>query len=109
MICIHCGKQIAEDSSYCNLCGSRQHSPFRSKLLTRSSTDSKIAGVCGGIGEYFGVDSTIVRLIWLVLSVFPGGIVGGVIAYTLAWIVIPASTGEKTVAEVPFKAHAKAS
>jgi phage shock protein C len=109
MICVHCGKQIVEESSYCNFCGSRQRPSFRSKLLTRSSADSKIAGVCGGIGEYFGVDPTIVRLIWLALSVFPGGIVGGVVAYILAWIVIPVSTAEKTVAEVPLKVHAKAS
>lgn len=109
MICVHCGKQIVEESSYCNFCGSRQRSQFRSKLLTRSSADSKIAGVCGGIGEYFGVDPTIVRLIWLALSVFPGGIVGGVVAYILAWIVIPVSTAEKTVADVPLKVHAKAS
>lgn len=108
MICVHCGKQIVDQSSYCNFCGSRQHSPSRSKLLTRSSADSKIAGVCGGIGEYFGVDPTIVRLIWLALSVFPGGIVGGVVAYLLAWIVIPVSTPVKTIAEVPLKAHAKA-
>jgi phage shock protein C len=66
-------------------------------------------GVCGGIGEYFGIDPTIIRVIWLALSVFPGGIVGGVIAYGLAWIVIPVSTAEMTVAEVPLKAHAKAS
>lgn len=109
MICVHCGKQIAEDSSYCNFCGSRQRSSLRSKLLTRSSTDSKVAGVCGGIAEYFGIDATIVRLMWLALSVFPGGIIGGVVAYFLAWIVVPVSTGEKTVAEVPLKAHAKAS
>ena len=109
MICVRCGKQIAEESSYCNFCGSRQRSSLRSKLLSRSSTDSQIAGVCGGIAEYFGVDATIVRLIWLALSVFPGGIVGGVVAYLLAWIVIPVSTRVKTIAEVPLKPHAKAS
>jgi phage shock protein C len=109
MTCVHCGKQIAQDSSYCNFCGSRQRPSLRSKLLTRSSTDSKLAGVCGGIAEYFGVDATIVRLIWLALSVFPGGIVGGLVAYLLAWIVIPVSAPVKTVAEVPLKPIAKAS
>jgi len=109
MICVHCGKQIVEESSYCNFCGSRQRPAVLSKVLTRSVNDSKIAGVCGGIGEYFGVDATIVRLIWLALSVIPGGIVGGVLAYILAWIVIPVSTPVKTVAEMPAKPMAKAS
>src|SRR5689334_20089564 len=99
MTCVNCGKQIVEESSYCNFCGSRQRRSSGSKLLTRSATDSKIAGVCGGIAEYFGVDATIVRLIWLALSVVPGGIVGGVLAYILAWIVIPVSTPIRTVAE----------
>jgi phage shock protein C len=109
MICVHCGKQIVEESSYCNFCGSRQRRSFASKLLTRSSTDSKIAGVCGGLGEYFGVDATIVRLIWLALSVVPGGILGGIFAYILAWIVIPASAPAKAeaAAELPLKPVAK--
>jgi phage shock protein C len=54
-----------------------------------SSTDSKIAGVCGGIAEYFDVDSTIVRLVWAVLSIVPGGFVGGIAAYVVAWLIMP--------------------
>ena len=46
----------------------------------RSATDSKIAGVCGGLAEYLGVDSTIVRLFWAVLAVVPGALVGGIVA-----------------------------
>jgi phage shock protein C len=89
VVCLFCGTQIAEQSSYCNFCGARQCASYRAKRLTRSSVDCKIAGVCAGIAEYFSVDPTIVRLIWLALSVFPGGIVGGIVAYSLAWIVIP--------------------
>jgi phage shock protein C len=59
------------------------------RRLVLSSTDSKIAGVCGGIAEYFNVDPTVVRLLWAVLSVVPGGFVGGILAYLFAWIVIP--------------------
>lgn len=57
--------------------------------LVRSTTDRKIAGVCGGLAEYLGVDSTIVRLVWVVLSIYPGAIVCGVLAYVIAWLVIP--------------------
>ena len=54
--------------------------------LYRSQSDKKIAGVCGGIAEYFNIDPTIVRLLWLIL-VFCFG--GGLVAYLLAVIVIP--------------------
>jgi phage shock protein C len=57
--------------------------------LRRSTTDVKIAGVCAGIAEYFTVDATLVRLAWALLTIFPGAIVLGVIAYAIAWIVIP--------------------
>jgi phage shock protein C len=57
--------------------------------LTRSVVDRKIAGVCGGLAEYLDVDSTVVRLVWAVLSVVPGAIVLGVGAYFAAWFIIP--------------------
>ena len=56
------------------------------KKLYRSRKDTKIAGVCGGIAEYFNVDSNIIRLL-AVLTIFFGG--GGIIAYITAWIIIP--------------------
>jgi phage shock protein C len=89
MYCSHCGREIVESSSYCSACGARQQTRVSYKQLTLSATDSKIAGVCGGIAEYLDVDPTVVRLIWLVLSIVPGGIVGGVVAYLVAWIIIP--------------------
>jgi phage shock protein PspC (stress-responsive transcriptional regulator) len=57
--------------------------------LTRSTTDKKIAGVCGGLAEYFGVDATPIRLLWVILSVLFGAVIGGVIAYAIAWLIIP--------------------
>ena len=56
------------------------------KRLYRSKKDRIIAGVCGGIAEYFDVDSTIIRLVWA-LSILFGG--AGILAYLLAWIIIP--------------------
>ena len=52
----------------------------------RSRTDEKIAGVCGGFAEYLEIDVTLVRLIWLA-ALFLGG--WGLIAYIVAWIVMP--------------------
>lgn len=54
--------------------------------LTRSSSDKVIAGVCGGLGRYFGIDPVIVRLIMVAL-VFAGGV--SILIYPILWLVIP--------------------
>ncbi|MTI71540.1 MAG: PspC domain-containing protein [Firmicutes bacterium] len=58
------------------------------KRLHLSSTDKKISGVCGGLAEYFEIDSTVIRLIWALLTVFSFA-VGGVVAYIVAAVIIP--------------------
>ena len=55
----------------------------------RSVSDRRLGGVCGGLGEFLGVDSTVIRLVWALLSIVPGAIVGGIVAYIIAWMVIP--------------------
>ncbi len=52
------------------------------------SRDKKIAGVCGGIAEYLDVDPTVVRLVWIILTIFTA-FVPGILAYLLAWAVMP--------------------
>ena len=56
------------------------------KKLYKSSTDKKLAGVCGGIAEYFNIDPTLVRLGWVVFCALGGS---GVLAYIVAAILIP--------------------
>jgi len=56
------------------------------KRLYRSRSDKKIAGVCGGMADYFGVDPVIPRLVWVLLALGAGA---GVLAYLICWIVIP--------------------
>lgn len=89
MYCAQCGREIADSCNFCSSCGGRQRQRTSQKQLTLSATDKKMAGVCGGIAEYLDVDPTIVRLVWVALSVVPGGFVGGALAYALAWIIIP--------------------
>jgi phage shock protein PspC (stress-responsive transcriptional regulator) len=60
-----------------------------SRRLTRSVRDRRWAGVCGGIAEHFGLDSTAVRLAWAILTVVPGAFIMGFAAYFLAWFIIP--------------------
>jgi phage shock protein C len=59
------------------------------RRLTRSTAHRRIAGVCGGLAEYFGVDATPVRLLWIIFSILFGAVIGGVIAYLVAWVIIP--------------------
>jgi phage shock protein C len=58
------------------------------KRLMLSRTDRKLAGVCGGIAEYFEMDSTIVRLLTAVIAVMTA-LFPVLIAYALAWLIIP--------------------
>ncbi len=72
--------------------------PDKQTRFTRSTTDRKIAGVCGGIAEYLAIDSTAVRVAWAVLAIVPGAIVLGVVAYLLAWFITPERPGSAMVA-----------
>ena len=64
------------------------------KRLARSETDKQLAGVCGGLADYFGVDATIVRLAAVILAIYPGAVIGGVIAYLIAWFIMPPGRDE---------------
>jgi len=59
--------------------------------LYRNTTNKVIAGVCSGLGEYFNVETTVVRLVWILLT-FLGG--AGVIGYILAYFIIPVKPNE---------------
>ena len=66
--------------------------PVAKRRVVRLQTDRKIAGVCAGLARYFELDVTVVRLLWVVLSIYPGAIILGVIAYAIAWFIIPPET-----------------
>jgi len=61
---------------------------LKGKKLLRSKRNRVMGGVCAGIGEYLGVDPTVVRLIWVVVTIFSGFFVG-ILAYIIAWAIIP--------------------
>jgi phage shock protein C len=102
MVCATCQKQIADGSNFCYNCGAQQPgatasnavpSPTR-KRLVRSTNDKKIAGVAAGLADYFDLDPTIIRLVWLLAILFAGT---GLIAYIILWIALPAGpTGVAT-------------
>ncbi len=59
---------------------------MKTKRLYRSSKERILGGVCGGLGEYFDIDPTVVRLLW-VLFALAGGM--GILFYFIAWFIIP--------------------
>ena len=56
------------------------------KKLYKSNTDKKLDGVCAGLGEFLGIDPTIIRLAWVIITLFAGA---GILAYIIAALVIP--------------------
>ena len=65
---------------------------FREKRLYRSRKDAWMGGVCGGIAEYFGIDSTLIRLGLILLGALGGS---GLVVYIIAWCVIPEAPKKK--------------
>lgn len=88
MFCPQCGKEYPQRVNFCCQCGTALSvpAPTKGKKLTRSRTDKKIAGVCGGFADYLELDVTLVRILWLMVAFFGGW---GVIGYLIAWIVMP--------------------
>ena len=62
------------------------------KRLYKSEDNRVLCGVCGGLGEYIGLDPTVVRILWVILSLAAGG---GIILYIIAAILIPSEPVEQ--------------
>ena len=87
MYCNYCGKVIQEDANVCAYCGKRVGAVVARRRLVRPRLGRKVAGVAAGFAEYFDLDVTLMRLVWLFAAIltFPVGIIG----YVIAWIVMP--------------------
>jgi phage shock protein PspC (stress-responsive transcriptional regulator) len=74
------------------------------KKLYRSETNRMLAGVCGGIGEYFNFDPTILRLLFVIFALWGGG---GLLAYIVCWIVIPTESSIKKTSDEVIKENSE--
>jgi phage shock protein C len=93
MVCPNCRKEIVDGSKFCYNCGTKLPAdaggaayPPPARRLMRSSRDKKIGGVCAGLADYFDLDPTIVRVVWLLSVLFAGT---GFFIYLILWIVLP--------------------
>jgi len=109
MFCTRCGTQNSDGTRFCTSCGASTEpgggnpgapgyaqgtmaSPYPSsapRRLRRVMSEKKIAGVCAGFAEYFEMDVTLVRLIWIAVVLIPPA--PGVIIYLVAWAILPKS------------------
>jgi phage shock protein C len=109
MYCCNCGKKLEDEARYCSVCGTarppvrppsgeeRQSAPLR-----RIREGKKIAGVCGGVARYFDIDVTLVRILWILVTIFPP--LPGIIAYIVCWIVMPEDPPALPAASNPLTA-----
>src|SRR5579859_1350624 len=104
MLCPKCQKEVAEGSKFCYNCGAQltsQAAPIAGgyaapvKRLMRSSRDKKLGGVCAGVADYFDLDPTLVRIVWL-LAVLCAG-TGGFL-YLILWIALPLAPAAQALA-----------
>ena len=93
MYCYNCGRELEDQARYCSMCGKERAStqtteaPHEPRSLRRIREGKKIAGVCGGVARYLDLDVTLVRIVWILVTIFPP--VPGLIAYIVCWIAMP--------------------
>ncbi len=102
MFCTKCGTELREQDKFCSACGAPTPKAVTGwgaagftgsgarpvEPLSRPMSQAKIAGVCAGFARHFGLDVTLVRVLWIVLAVWPVPLFG-LVGYLVAWIVMP--------------------
>jgi phage shock protein C len=71
--------------------------------LYRSRTDTMVAGVCGGLGQYLGIDPVLIRLFFVLLTLGGGS---GVLIYLICWVIIPLEGGDAIASGATMRAGA---
>jgi phage shock protein PspC (stress-responsive transcriptional regulator) len=85
--CPHCAEEIRVEAVKCRWCGSFVDGRALTRTWYRSHEQKRIAGVCGGLAEEFGISVTVLRLAFVLGTLLGGGM--GVVAYLVLWVVMP--------------------
>ena len=85
--CPYCAEEIRGEAVKCRFCGSRLDGNLLAMEWTRSDEDKMIAGVCAGLAAQFDISVTLVRLAFVLMCVFGGGV--GFLIYVILWIIMP--------------------
>lgn len=92
MYCTRCGVELEEKSRFCSQCGAptgraQESGPAAVNRLSRPMNEARLGGVCAGVARYMGADVSLVRILWVVLTIWPPGV--GLVVYIVCWIVMP--------------------
>jgi phage shock protein PspC (stress-responsive transcriptional regulator) len=84
--CPYCAEAIRAEAIKCRHCGSTVDAGLLTRSWHRSARDKKIAGVCAGLAEEFGVSVTLIRLAFVLATLIGGP---GIVLYVVLWVVMP--------------------
>ena len=85
--CPYCAEEIRDEAVKCRFCGSRLDGNVLAMEWTRYDEGKMIAGVCAGLAAQFDISVTLVRLAFVLMCVFGGGV--GILVYVILWIIMP--------------------
>lgn len=84
--CPYCAEEILDAAVKCRYCGSRLLRGTFAGEWYRNETDKRIAGVCAGLADHFGISVTALRLAFVILTLFG---LWGVVVYAALWVIMP--------------------
>ena len=97
--CPHCAEEIRAEAMKCRYCGSFVDSTALTRTWYRSRRGKRIAGVCAGLAEEFGISVTVLRLAFLLSALM--GIGTGLVIYLVLWVVMPYRSSETEWTAIP--------